>query len=54
MWYDDDPFLQLPYMTYDRLKELRKKFKQIPFEGYCRMPKEERAKLAIFDNSEQQ
>ena len=50
MWYDDDPFLQLPYMNYDRLKEVRRKYKNIPFEIYCLMPKEERLKLAIFDN----
>lgn len=53
MWYDDDPFLQLPYMTYDRLKELRKKYKNLPFELYCKMPKEERKKLTIFDDDDQ-
>jgi hypothetical protein len=32
MWADDDPFLQLPGMDYDILKEFRKKHKQLTLE----------------------
>ena len=32
MWYDDDPFLQLPYMNYDLYKNLRKKHKSMTIE----------------------
>lgn len=32
MWYDDDPFLQLPYMSYDKFKEMRKKHKTLTIE----------------------
>jgi hypothetical protein len=37
MWYDDDPFLQLPFMDYDKIKNLRKKQKSLTLETYCMM-----------------
>ena len=55
MWSDDDPFLQLPHMDYERLKQLRKKLKQLTLEQYCRMSKDDRKALAIYeDDSEWQ
>jgi hypothetical protein len=53
MWYDDDPFLQLPYMNYELLKTLRKKFKNLPLEHYCMMTREQRQETGIYENPEQ-
>jgi len=50
MWYDDDTFLQLPYVDYDKVKNFRKKNKQISFENYCKLTKEERKALGMYEN----
>ena len=49
MWMDDDPFLQLPHVDYDRLKQFRKKNKQITFENFCRLSTEERRALGLYE-----
>ena len=53
MWYDDDPFLQLPYMSYDMMKNLKKKFKNLPLEQYCLMTREQREECAIYEDPKQ-
>lgn len=53
MWIDDDPFLQLPHMDYDRIKKLRRNHKALTVEQYCNMTSTERKALSIFDNDEQ-
>jgi hypothetical protein len=42
MWDDDDAFLQLPHMNYDKLKNLKKKVKNLNLEQYCQMTVEQR------------
>lgn len=53
MWYDDDPFLQLPYMDYDKLKNLRKKQKSLTLESYCLMNAEQRKAIGVYDNEKE-
>jgi hypothetical protein len=53
MWMDDDAFLQLPHMDYDKVKEFRKKNKAMQLEIFCRMTPEERKALQIVDNPQQ-
>jgi hypothetical protein len=44
MWYDDNEFLQLPHIDYDKCQAFKKKTggKPITLEQYCRKTKEER------------
>jgi hypothetical protein len=51
MWYDDDDFMQLPYVDYERVKIFKKKNKNISLEQYCRLTTEERKAMALYDNS---
>ena len=53
MWIDDDPFLQLPHMDYDRVKELRRKQKSLTLEQYCSLTMEERKAMNFFENDQQ-
>lgn len=50
MWYDDDDFMQLPYVDYERVKAFKKKSKNMTLEQYCRLSKEQRKELALYDN----
>lgn len=50
MWYDDDDFMQLPYVDYERIKNFKKKNKNITLEQYCRLTTEERRALALYDD----
>lgn len=50
MWHDDDPFLQLPHVDYDRFKNFRKKNK-ITFENYCRLKTDERKALDLYEGN---
>lgn len=50
MWADDDAFLQLPHMDYEKLKFLRKKHKNLTLEQYCEMSKEQRLQAAIYED----
>lgn len=54
LWTTNDPMLQLPGFTVAEVKAYRKKIKehQIPdgkIETFCRLTKEQRAKLNLFD-----
>lgn len=40
MWVDDDPFLQLPGVDYETVKNFRKKNKNVSIEQYCNMTRE--------------
>lgn len=53
MWYDDDDFMQLPYVDYDRIKNFKKKSKNMTFEQFCRLNKEQRKELALYDDPKQ-
>ena len=53
MWYDDDDYMQLPYVDYERVKSFKKKSKNMPFEQYCRLTTEERRALALYDDPKQ-
>ena len=53
LWINSDPMLQLPGFDVDEVKAYRKKLKehQIPdgkIETFCRLTKEQRAKLGLF------
>lgn len=50
MWYDDDEFMQLPYVDYERVKNFKKKTKNMSFEQYCRISTEERRALGLYDD----
>ncbi len=50
MWVDDDAFMQLPCMSYDIYKNLRKKNKSITLEKYCLLSPEERKEMKLFDD----
>lgn len=50
MWYDDDPFLQLPFMDYDKIKNLRKKQKSLTLETYCMMNQEQRKAIGLYED----
>jgi hypothetical protein len=32
MWYDDDDFMQLPYVDYERVKKFKKQSKNMTLE----------------------
>lgn len=50
MWYDDDAFLQLPGVDYERFKNFKKKNpKQISFENYCRLSREDRQAMGMYE-----
>mmetsp|Transcript_40300 Transcript_40300/g.38770 ORF Transcript_40300/g.38770 Transcript_40300/m.38770 type:complete len:157 (+) Transcript_40300:1085-1555(+) len=51
MWGADEFYMQLPHMTTDRLKSLRKKIKGMQFADFCNLPVEERTKLNVYENS---
>ena len=53
MWYDDDPFLQLPFVDYEKLQNFRKKNKNISLEAYAKMTREERQTLGMYEDSAQ-
>ena len=53
MWADDDPFLQLPFVDYERLKNFRKKNKNITLESYCKLTKEDRKALGMYENPQE-
>ena len=42
MWYDDDPYLQLPNVDYEKFKNFKKKNKAVTFENFCRLTQSER------------
>ena len=50
MWDDDDAFLQLPHMNYEKLKNLKKKVKNLNLEQYCQMTHDQRQNLAVYEN----
>jgi len=50
MWLDDDAFMQLPGMNYDRYKLFRKKNKNLTLEQYCLLSAEEREKCEMFED----
>jgi hypothetical protein len=50
MWYDDDDYMQLPHVDYERVKAFKKKSKNMAFEQYCRLTTEERRNLGLYDN----
>jgi len=45
MWYDDDDYLQLPYLDYEKVRNFKKKSKNISLEAFCRLTREERKAL---------
>lgn len=56
LWVNDDPMMQLPGMDADEIKKYRKQLKdhQIPngkIETFCRLSKEQRANLNLFDGN---
>jgi hypothetical protein len=53
MWYDDEPFLQLPYVDYEVLKNFKKKNKPITFENFCKLTKEERLAMGMYSDMKQ-
>ncbi len=53
MWYDDDPFLQLPFMDYDKIKNLRKKQKSLTLETYCMMNQEQRKAIGLYEDQKE-
>lgn len=53
LWYDDDDFMQLPYVDYERVKNFKKKNKNITLEQYCRLTTEERRALALYEDPKQ-
>lgn len=50
MWHDDDPFLQLPFVDYEILKNFRKKNKNITLEQYCLLPPAQRKEAGVYDD----
>lgn len=50
MWKDDDVFMQIPHMTDERLKKLRKLKKGLTIEDFCKLSTSERKELQLFDN----
>lgn len=51
MWIDDDSYLQLPHLDYEKFKNFKKKNKAITFENFCRLTREERQAMSMYDNS---
>ena len=53
MWYDDDPYLQLPNVDYEKFKNFKKKNKPVTFENFCRLTQSERQSMAMYDTKEE-
>ena len=53
MWYDDDDFLQLPFLDYEMVKTFKKKSKNITFENFCRLTRDERKALGMYSDDKQ-
>lgn len=51
-WDKDSPFLQLPGVCEDKLRDISKKLKDISFEKYVRMNEKERKALELFDDKQ--
>lgn len=49
MWKDDDAYMQLPLVDYDKLKKFKQKNKFTPFDTYCRMTKEQRQAMGMYE-----
>lgn len=50
MWYDDDAYMQLPHLDYEKFKAFKKKNKPISFEDYCRLTREDREKMGMYSD----
>lgn len=51
MWKDDDAFLQIPHMTEEKVKQLKRKYKKpITIEDFCKLTPEDRKNLELFDS----
>ena len=53
MWYDDEDFMQLPFVDYERIKNFKKKNKNVSLEQYCRLTTEERRAMALYEDPKQ-
>lgn len=54
MWKDDDLFLQIPHMTEEKVKQMKRKVKkQITIEDFCRLTPQERKDLELFETPQQ-
>jgi hypothetical protein len=53
MWYDDDDFLQLPFLDYEMVKTFKKKSKNITFENFCRLTRDERKAFGMYSDDKQ-
>ena len=53
MWYDDDDFMQLPYVDYEKFKAFKRKNKNMTFEQYCRLTTEERKSQGMYEDPKQ-
>lgn len=53
MWYDDDAFLQLPNVDYERFKNFKKKNnnKPLSLEAYCRLSREDRQAMGLYESA---
>lgn len=51
MWMDDDAYLQLPFLDYERFKAFKKKNKPITFENFCRLSTEERRAMGMYEDA---
>jgi hypothetical protein len=54
MWYDDDDFLQLPFLDYEKVRNFKKKSKNITFENFCRLTRDERKALGMYEENIEQ
>lgn len=53
MWKDDDAFMQLPHVDYDKVKKFKQKSKGLTFENYCRMSSEARKAIGMYETSKE-
>lgn len=52
LWDKDSPFLQLPGVDEDKMKDLAKKLKDVTFEQFLRKSEAERKALKLFDDKQ--
>jgi hypothetical protein len=53
LWDRESPFLQLPGVNADKLKEMNKKLKDCTFEQFLRKSPKERSLLKLFDEAQE-
>ncbi len=52
LWWNSDPYLQLPHLSDTKMNKLRRKKKGLSLEQFCKLTREQRQEMEIFTQEE--